>query len=96
MFFVDAWRVLLIAVNGFCLIVLTNRFVKYRQTWKEETRDLWVTLVLWSVSAIVLSVQGLAEHRHVTATLVFVTFASLATPMVLRRKERERRSFLDE
>ena len=92
--FVFMWRITIITLNLWSLLVLFNRFRKFRHTWKPETRDYWWTLVLWSTAAAGIVTQGLIERNGLTARLVFVTVASLATPMALRRKTRER-SYLD-
>lgn len=85
-------RVLIAALNLFCLIVLVVRYAKFRTTWKPETRDLWITLTFWSVAALVTAIQGFIQARPISAALITLGIASCATPVVLRRKKRERSS----
>lgn len=86
------WRILLLALNVICVLMLANRFRKYRSEWKTETFNLWATLILWSIAGGEVAIQGIVESTHATARLVFITIASFATPIVLREKTVERRS----
>lgn len=81
--------VLRIAVAMVCLFSLVALLVRFKQNssdWNVKTKDYWYALLMWSLSGLVLAIQGLLESRLITPAIVFATAAALVTGKGLHRK----------
>ena len=82
----DWWRLILLLTTGAGLVILTQKWLKYRREWGEWSRDRWYAMVMWFLAAFEMQVEGLLRDTELRYRLIFVTAASLVTLRLLMRK----------
>lgn len=75
----DLIRVALGLVSLGCIFLLGTRFRQNSWKWNTKTRDYWFALVMWSIAAVVLAIEGVLRDSDFGARLVFCTIAASVT-----------------
>lgn len=82
----DYLRVLDILVCSFCVFVLLKRYRTGGAHWNLKTHDYWFSCLMWCISGLILSIQGITLDYPFGPAIVFVTAAALVTGRGLHRK----------
>lgn len=94
MWYVDDWHDL-IRVASFLLCVFSLAYLGRTRTqdenahrWSRKTKDLWLAMVMWSITGIALAIEGLSEDRPLEPRPIFYFIASVMTTRGVFRKGR--------
>jgi hypothetical protein len=69
-----------------CLVTLMVRWKQKRHEWNSKTMDYWYALVMWTLSGLVFTAQGVALDRPMTPGFVFLVMAILVTSVGLHKR----------
>lgn len=82
----DFWRLLNLLVNVLCIVWLIGGYKRQNTEWNSKSLEMWYSRLIWAVTGIALSFEGIQHHRTWSWTLGFVTIAGLSSFSALRRR----------
>lgn len=82
----DLIRVAAFVVGIYCTVLLLIRFKRHGKTYNSKTKDIWFSMVMFSIAGVVAMVQGLVLDRPFTPAFVCIVAAIFAGGKAVRQK----------
>lgn len=82
----DALRVFNMVIGVLCVVWSIGGYRRQHETWNDKSMGLWYSRLIWSVTIVVLSLEGLQRGTGWTYTLGFVTVSGLSSFAALHRR----------
>lgn len=75
----DWWRVYVMFLCSWSLLILAHRYRHNRCGWNNKTLDYWYAFVMWSIAGFSVSLEGILRDSDFGVRLVFLLMASSIT-----------------
>lgn len=85
----DWWRAVNAVIAAMCLYMLARRWRVRHLGWTAKKLDGWYALCLWSFTALVSSIEGIAQNGDLGARVPLVTAGALVTHKFLYKKPKD-------